>query len=169
MKKVKVELTLNGKQFKADVEARTLLVDLVRELADQTATHIGCDTSNCGACTVLLDGRPVKSCTVLAAQANGKEVKTLEGLSEDPLMKKLKDQFLDKHGLQCGFCTSGMLISSYSLLRKKQKPDELEIRESLSGNICRCTGYGGIVDAIKSVQPESQKERVAPAPEIQRN
>lgn len=145
---MKMKLKINGIEKNFDVEDRKLLIDLIREDLDLTASHIGCDTSNCGACTVLLDGKPVKSCTVLAAQAEGHEVVTLEGLAENKDMKVLKKSFLDYHGLQCGFCTSGMLISSYALLRKKKRPTETEIREAISGNLCRCTGYSGIVRAI---------------------
>ncbi len=168
MKNVKVNIKLNGRKFEREVEPRTLLLDFVREFADLTATHMGCDTSNCGACTVLLDGKPVKSCTVLAVQADDREVRTLEGLGEEPLMKRLKEEFIEKHGLQCGFCTSGMLISSYSLLRKKSDPNEKEIREAISGNICRCTGYHGIVEAVKSVKGETAREKLPESPELVR-
>lgn len=151
---MKLKLNINGKERNIEVEDRKLLIDVIRDDLELTASHIGCDTSNCGACTVLLDGRPVKSCTMLAAQAQGHMITTLEGLAQDRTMKILKKSFLDNHGLQCGFCTSGMLISSYSLLKSRKKVTEEEIRESISGNLCRCTGYQGIVKSVEEASED---------------
>ncbi len=156
---MKIELNINGKERKVDIEGRKLLIDVLRDELELTASHIGCDTSNCGACTVLLDDRPVKSCTVLAAEAQGHVVTTLEGLSSNREMKVLKKSFLDNHGLQCGFCTSGMLISSYTLLRKNRKMTEAEMREAISGNLCRCTGYQGIIRSIEEASRELEKQK----------
>lgn len=159
---MKVRLNINGKENEFDVEPRKLLVDVLRDDLKLTASHIGCDTSSCGACTVLLDDRPVKSCTIFAAQAQGHKVRTLEGLSATKEMKTLQKSYLDHHGLQCGFCTSGMLISSYSLLMKKKRPSELEIREAISGNLCRCTGYQGIVKSIEEASKSLEKKEEEP-------
>jgi aerobic carbon-monoxide dehydrogenase small subunit len=141
-----VGVTVNGKDISADVEDRTLLVHFLRDIADLTATNVGCDTTSCGACTVLLDGESVKSCTVLAAQADGREVTTLEGLSEEGT-HPVQRAFHDQHGLQCGFCTPGMVMAIVSLLRENPDPTEAEIRRGLEGNLCRCTGYHNIVAA----------------------
>jgi carbon-monoxide dehydrogenase small subunit len=141
-----VGVTVNGKDISADVEDRTLLVHFLRDIADLTATNVGCDTTSCGACTVLLDGESVKSCTVLAAQADGREVTTLEGLSEEGT-HPVQRAFHDQHGLQCGFCTPGMVMAIASLLRENPDPTEAEIRRGLEGNLCRCTGYHNIVAA----------------------
>lgn len=154
---MKLKLNVNGKDYDLEIEDRKLLVDVIREDLALKGTHIGCDTTDCGACTVLLDDRPVKSCTVLAAQVSGHKVTTLEGLSRSKEMKILQKSFVDNQGLQCGFCTSGMLISSYALLKKNKKPGELEIREALSGNLCRCTGYQGIVKSISEASKEIEK------------
>jgi carbon-monoxide dehydrogenase small subunit len=145
---VKVELTVNGKDVTADVEDRTLLVHFLRDVADLTATNIGCDTTSCGACTVLLDGESVKSCTVLAAQADGRSVTTLEGLAPDGgEMHPVQRAFHENHGLQCGYCTPGMVMAIVSLLKENPAPTEAEVRQGLEGNICRCTGYHNIVQA----------------------
>ena len=145
---MKVELTVNGKQITADVEDRTLLVHFLRDNADLTATNIGCDTTSCGACTVLLDGESVKSCTVLAAQADGRAVTTLEGLAADSgEMHPVQRAFHTEHGLQCGYCTPGMVMAIVSLLKENPSPTEEEVRVGLEGNICRCTGYHNIVKA----------------------
>jgi carbon-monoxide dehydrogenase small subunit len=141
-----VGVTVNGKDISADVEDRTLLVHFLRDIADLTATNVGCDTTSCGACTVLLDGESVKSCTVLVAQADGREVTTLEGLSEEGT-HPVQRAFHDQHGLQCGFCTPGMVMAIVSLLRENPDPTEAEIRRGLEGNLCRCTGYHNIVAA----------------------
>jgi len=144
---VKVELTVNGKEITADVEDRMLLVHFLRDTADLTATNIGCETTSCGACTVLLDGESVKSCTVLAAQADGSSVTTLEGLAADGRMHAVQEAFHQEHGLQCGFCTPGMVMAIVSLLKENPSPTEAEVRTGLEGNICRCTGYHNIVRA----------------------
>jgi aerobic carbon-monoxide dehydrogenase small subunit len=145
---VKVELTVNGKDVTADVEDRTLLVHFLRDVADLTATNIGCDTTSCGACTVLLDGESVKSCTVLAAQADGRAVTTLEGLASDAgEMHPVQRAFHEEHGLQCGYCTPGMVMAIVSLLKENPSPTEAGVRQGLEGNICRCTGYHNIVRA----------------------
>jgi carbon-monoxide dehydrogenase small subunit len=146
---VQVKLSINGDPYEADVEPRLLLVHLIREVFRLTGTHIGCDTTHCGACTVLLDGRPVKSCTVFAVQAQGRELMTVEGLERDGQLHPLQQGFMEEHGLQCGYCTPGMLMTSYAFLKKVPKPDEAEIRHAISGNLCRCTGYVNIVKAIQ--------------------
>jgi carbon-monoxide dehydrogenase small subunit len=142
-------VTVNGEKREADIEPRLLLVHLLREVFRLTGTHIGCDTTHCGACTVLLDGRPVKSCTVLAVQADGREVQTVEGLEKDGKLDPVQEGFYQEHGLQCGFCTPGMLMTSYALLKQRKKPGEDEIRHAISGNLCRCTGYVNIVKAVQ--------------------
>jgi aerobic carbon-monoxide dehydrogenase small subunit len=151
---MKVNLTVNGTAQSVDVEDRTLLVHLLREQLNLTATNIGCDTTSCGACTVLLDGEAVKSCTVLAAQAEGREVTTLEGLSPDAdpadpsTWHPVQRAFREKHGLQCGFCTPGMVMAAVSLLKENPSPTAAEVRDGLEGNLCRCTGYHNIVAAV---------------------
>jgi carbon-monoxide dehydrogenase small subunit len=145
-----IAITVNGKVRKASVEARMLLVHYLREQLRLTGTNVGCDTSQCGACNVLIDGRPVKSCTVFAVQANGAEVTTIEGLSRDGRLHPLQEAFWEQHGLQCGYCTPGMIIAAVGLLKNNPKPSERDIREGLSGNFCRCTGYQHIVNAIQS-------------------
>jgi carbon-monoxide dehydrogenase small subunit len=141
-------MTVNGKEITADVEDRTLLVHFVRDIANLTATNVGCETTSCGACTVLLDGESVKSCTVLAAQADGREVTTLEGLAgENGEMSAVQTAFHQEHGLQCGFCTPGFVMAITSLLKENPSPTEAEVRSGLEGNICRCTGYHNIVRA----------------------
>jgi carbon-monoxide dehydrogenase small subunit len=146
---VKVKLTVNGKEITADVEDRTLLVHFLRDTAELTATNIGCDTTSCGACTVLLDGESVKSCTVLAVQANGRSVTTAEGLvADDGTMSVVQQAFRENHGLQCGFCTPGMVMASTSLLAENPHPSEQQVREGLEGNFCRCTGYHNIVRSV---------------------
>ncbi len=140
---------MNGELHEADVEPRRLLVHLLREDLGLTGTHTGCDTTNCGACTVLMDGRAVKSCTVLAVQADGRAVRTVEGLARGDTMHPVQKAFLSKHGLQCGYCTSGMLMSAYALLEENPDPTEDDIRTGISGNLCRCTGYVKIVDSVK--------------------
>jgi len=144
---VKVELTVNGKDITADVEDRMLLVHFLRDVADLTATNIGCETTSCGTCTVLLDGESVKSCTVLAAQADGRSVTTLEGLASDGEMHAVQRAFHEEHGLQCGYCTPGMVMAIVSLLKENPSPTEAEVRAGLEGNLCRCTGYHNIVRA----------------------
>jgi carbon-monoxide dehydrogenase small subunit len=144
-----ISVTVNGDKREADVDSRMLLVHFIRETLGLTGTHIGCDTSDCGACTVILDGKAVKSCTVLAVQADGKSLLTVEGLANDGRLHPLQEGFLEKHGVQCGFCTPGMLMASYWLLQRKPNPTEDEIREVISGNLCRCTGYVKIVEAVQ--------------------
>ena len=145
-----ITLTVNGATHTNQVEPRLLLADYLRSVLDLTGTHVGCDTSNCGACTVSLNGDAVKSCTVFAVQADGADVTTLEGLaSDDGTLHPIQEGFWEKHGLQCGFCTPGMIMSSYDLLSKNPDPTEAEIREGLSGNLCRCTGYHNIVLAVQ--------------------
>jgi len=146
---VRVNVTINGEHYEADVEPRLLLVHLIRETFRLTGTHIGCDTTHCGACTVLLDGRPVKSCTIFAVQARGKTIRTVEGLEKDGVLHPLQEGFVQEHGLQCGYCTPGMLMTSSAFLDKHPRPTEDEIRSAISGNLCRCTGYVNIVKAIQ--------------------
>jgi len=144
----RVSLTVNGKRRTAHVEPRTLLVHFLREQLNLTGTHVGCDTSQCGACNVLVDGRSAKSCTIFAVQADGSEVTTIEGLAEGDRLHPLQEAFWEEHGLQCGYCTPGMIMSSVNLLADNPTPTEHEIREGISGNFCRCTGYQHIVNAI---------------------
>jgi aerobic carbon-monoxide dehydrogenase small subunit len=144
-----VKVVVNGETHEADVEPRLLLVHLLRENLRLTGTHIGCDTTHCGACTVLLDGRPVKSCTVFGVQAHGREIMTVEGLEQDGKLHPLQEGFVEKHGLQCGYCTPGMLMTAYAFLREQPRPGEDDIRRAISGNLCRCTGYVNIVKAIQ--------------------
>jgi len=146
----RVSMTVNGRAVTGDVEGRTLLVQFLRENLHLTGTHVGCDTSQCGACVVHVDGESVKSCTMLALQADGSEVMTIEGLAKNGELHPMQAAFREHHGLQCGFCTPGMVMSAVDLLKKNPTPDEGEIREWLEGNICRCTGYHNIVKAIQS-------------------
>jgi carbon-monoxide dehydrogenase small subunit len=148
-KKQTVHLKINGQQREADVEPRLLLVHFIRETLGLTGTHVGCDTSNCGACTVVLDGKTIKSCTMFAVQADGAELLTVEGLFQEGKLHPLQEGFKQEHGLQCGFCTPGMLMSTYALLQKNARPTESEIRWGISGNLCRCTGYQNIVKAVQ--------------------
>jgi carbon-monoxide dehydrogenase small subunit len=153
-REVKVELTVNGKDITADVEDRMLLVHFLRDVADLTATNIGCETTSCGSCTVLLDGESVKSCTVLAAQADGRSVTTMEGLASNGEMHAVQKAFHQEHGLQCGYCTPGMVMAIVSLLKENPSPTEAEVRAGLEGNICRCTGYHNIVRAALAAASE---------------
>lgn len=148
-RKQQVKITINGRASEALVEPRTLLVHFIRESAGLTGTHVGCDTSNCGACTVILNGKTVKSCTMFAVQANSAEITTVEGLMKDGQLHPLQEGFKQEHGLQCGFCTPGMLMSALALLQKNPKPTESDIRWGISGNLCRCTGYQNIVKAVQ--------------------
>ena len=149
-----ISVTVNGEVHEADVEPRLLLVHLLRDGLGLTGTHVGCDTSNCGACTVLIDGRSAKSCTVLAVQADGSAVKTIEGMADGANLHPLQQAFWDQHGLQCGFCTPGMIIQASWLLAQEPDPTEEQIREGISGNLCRCTGYVNIVKAIQQAAGE---------------
>ena len=144
-----ISVTVNGAQHTSDVEPRLLLVEYLRDVLNLTGTHVGCDTSNCGACTVILNGSAVKSCTLFAVQADGGEVTTVEGLASNGELHPLQEGFWEMHGLQCGFCTPGMIMSSYDLLQKNPSPSEAEIRHGLAGNFCRCTGYHNIVKAVQ--------------------
>ena len=147
---MRVTVAVNGVTHRVDCHPSTLLVHLLREELDLTGTHVGCDTSSCGACTVILDGAAVKSCTVLAGQADGREIETVEGLADDHRLSPLQQAFADNFALQCGFCTSGFLMAGTALLRENPEPSEAEVRKALEGNLCRCTGYQHIVDAILS-------------------
>lgn len=151
---MQITVNINGASETRDVEPRRLLVDFIRSDAGLTGTHIGCDTSSCGACTVILDGRPVKSCTVLAVQADGSEVKTVEGLAEGGELHPVQAAFKEHHGLQCGFCTPGMMLVGSALLEENPDPTDEEVRWAISGNICRCTGYMNIVTAIQAAGGE---------------
>jgi aerobic carbon-monoxide dehydrogenase small subunit len=144
-----VRVTVNGAPREAEVEARLLLVHLLRENLRLTGTHIGCDTTHCGACTVLLDGVPVKSCTVLAVQADGRDITTVEGLEKDGKLHPIQEGFMQEHGLQCGYCTPGMMLTGYALLQRSKDPGDDEVRRAISGNLCRCTGYVNIVKAVQ--------------------
>jgi carbon-monoxide dehydrogenase small subunit len=144
-----IRVKVNGAERAADVEPRLLLVHFLRDVLGLTGTHIGCDTTSCGACTVLLDGRPIKSCTLFAVQADGREIMTVEGLMRDGRLHPLQQGFHEEHGLQCGFCTPGMLMAAYALLQHNPRPSEQEIRWGISGNLCRCTGYQNIVKAVQ--------------------
>ena len=147
---MQITVTVNGAEHGADVEPRLLLVHFLRETVGLTGTHIGCDTSNCGACTVLLDGVPVKSCTMFAVQADGHAVTTVEGLPTDGALHPIQEAFKQEHGLQCGFCTPGMMLVGAALLEDNKSPSEDEVRWAISGNICRCTGYMNIVKAVQA-------------------
>jgi len=147
-----VSMTVNGKQVSGEVEGRTLLVQFLRETLRLTGTHVGCDTSQCGACVVHVDGDSVKSCTLLAVQADGADVTTIEGLADGDTLHPMQEAFRDNHGLQCGFCTPGMVMSAVDLVKKNPKASEHEIRDWLEGNICRCTGYHNIVKSIQQAQ-----------------
>jgi aerobic carbon-monoxide dehydrogenase small subunit len=146
---VPITVTVNGVKHEAVVEPRTLLVYFLREQLGLTGTHVGCDTSQCGACTIHLDDRAVKSCTILAVQANGKRITTIEGLAQDDYFHPVQQGFREKHGLQCGYCTPGMIMTAADLLRTNANPSEAEIKHALEGNLCRCTGYVNIVESVK--------------------
>ena len=155
-----ISLTVNGKQQGGEVEPRLLLVHYLRDKLGLTGTHIGCDTSQCGACTVIVNGRAVKSCTVFAVQADGAEIMTIEGLAQDGQLHPIQEGFWEEHGLQCGFCTPGMIMSAYDFLSRNPDPSEEEIRHALHGNLCRCTGYQHIVAAV---QQAAERLQGAPA------
>ena len=147
---VQIKVTVNGEERTGAVEPRLLLVHFIRENLGLTGTHIGCDTTHCGACTVILDGRPIKSCTVFAVQASGREVMTVEGLEQGGKLHPIQEAFTEEHGLQCGFCTPGMMMTGFAFLRNNPSPSDNEIRRAISGNLCRCTGYVNIVKAYQS-------------------
>ena len=146
---MEVSMTVNGTAYTNDVEPRTLLVHYLRENLRLTGTHVGCDTSSCGACTIIVNGETVKSCTLLAVQCEGAEIKTIEGMATNGQLHPIQESFREKHGLQCGFCTPGMIMSSWQLLERNPNPSEDEIRHALEGNFCRCTGYHNIVNAVQ--------------------
>jgi carbon-monoxide dehydrogenase small subunit len=148
MAKRAITVTVNGRQYQSEVEPRLLLVHYLRDVLGLTGTHIGCDTSQCGACTILFDGRAVKSCTVFAVQADGHELLTVEGLAKDGQLHPIQEGFWEEHGLQCGYCTPGMMLAAVDLLQRNPNPTEAEVRHALHGNLCRCTGYQHIVNAV---------------------
>ncbi len=158
-----ITVTINGEAHEADVEPRLLLVHLIRDVFGLTGTHIGCDTSNCGACTVHVDGQSAKSCTMLAVQADGTQIRTIEGMADGATLHPLQQAFWDQHGLQCGFCTPGMIMQAAWLLAGNPDPSEAEVREGISGNLCRCTGYLNIVKAIQQAATEVRAAAQAPA------
>jgi aerobic carbon-monoxide dehydrogenase small subunit len=161
MAKQMIKVKINGREREAAVEPRLLLVHFIRETLALTGTHIGCDTSNCGACTVIVNGKTVKSCTMFAIQADGAEIMTVEGLIKDGALHPLQEGFKQEHGLQCGFCTPGMLMSSYALLSKTPNPTEDDIRWGISGNLCRCTGYQNIVKAVLDAAKRMNEKAMA--------
>jgi len=158
MSRHQIKVTVNGTAHQAEVDSRLLLVHLLRDVLRLTGTHIGCDTTHCGACTILLDGTPVKSCTVLAVQADGRELMTVEGLERDGKLHAIQEGFWEMHGLQCGYCTPGMMMTSFALLKRNRSPSEPEIRQAISGNLCRCTGYVNIIKAVQYAADKLRKE-----------
>ena len=163
MAKQIVNMTLNGQQVEQLVDSRTLLVHFLREQMNLTGAHIGCETSQCGACTVDIDGESVKACTHLAVQCDGSDVKTVEGLAENGVLHPVQEAFYEEHGLQCGYCTPGMLMRSYRFLQENPNPTEDEIRTGISGNLCRCTGYQNIIKAVQSAATKLQDKETASA------
>jgi carbon-monoxide dehydrogenase small subunit len=166
MSKHHITLNVNGTPVEADVEARMLLVHFIREALNLTGTHIGCDTTSCGACTVHLDGKAVKSCTLFAVQADGGRLMTVEGLAQNGNLHPIQEGFREEHGLQCGFCTPGMMLSAVALLQQNPNPTEEEIRWGISGNLCRCTGYVNIVKAVQYAAQKMSTAEVEPAAEM---
>jgi carbon-monoxide dehydrogenase small subunit len=162
---VRLEVTVNGERHESEVEPRLLLVHYLRDELGLTGTHVGCDTSNCGACTVHLNGEAVKSCTVLAVQADGAEVTTIEGIGREGALHPLQEAFWTHHGLQCGYCTPGMIMAAADLLARTPDPSEGEIREALAGNLCRCTGYQNIVRAVQSAAGQARGAQAQPPKE----
>lgn len=156
IQKVTIDVTVNGRKYRRQVEPRLLLVEFIREELGLTGTHVGCDTSYCGACTVQLNGAPVKSCTMFAVQADGCEVLTVEGLEKEGELHPLQKSFSEHHGLQCGFCTPGMLMASHALLSENPNPDRKAIKKAIAGNVCRCTGYQNIIKAVEAVAAGSK-------------
>ena len=157
-----VKMTLNGQPIEADIEPRLLLVHFIREVANLTGTHIGCDTTSCGACTVQINGVPSKSCTLFAVQLDGAEIRTVEGMEQNGALHPLQEGFFEEHGLQCGFCTPGMLMTAEAFLREHPAPTDDEIRQAIAGNLCRCTGYVNIVKAIQHAAKHIRDEQAAP-------
>ncbi|OGG56884.1 MAG: carbon monoxide dehydrogenase [Candidatus Handelsmanbacteria bacterium RIFCSPLOWO2_12_FULL_64_10] len=154
---MKIEVTINGERHSHDVEPRLLLVHYLRDVVGLTGTHVGCETSLCGACTVLLDGAAVKSCTLLAVQADGREITTIEGLAKDGQLHPIQEGFWERHGLQCGYCTPGMILAAHQLLQRNPNPTEADIRHGIEGNLCRCTGYQHIVEAVQYAAEKMRK------------
>ncbi len=157
-----VTVTINGQSYEADIEPRLLLVHFIREVANLTGTHIGCDTTSCGACTVLVNGAPAKSCTIFAVQVDGAEISTVEGLEQGGKLHPIQEGFFEEHGLQCGFCTPGMMMTSVAFLKDNLNPTDDEIRRAISGNLCRCTGYVNIVKSIQYAAKKMREEQAAP-------
>ena len=162
-----VTITINGQPYTADIEPRLLLVHFIREVAGLTGTHIGCDTTSCGACTVLINNVPAKSCTILAIQADGAEIRTVEGLEQNGQLHPVQAGFVEEHGLQCGFCTPGMMMTAVALLQNNPNPTEDEIRWAISGNLCRCTGYVNIVKSIQRAAKQIREERSISSPQTE--
>lgn len=162
MSKHHISVTINGTIYEGDVDSRTLLVHWIRDGLQLTGTHIGCDTTSCGACTILVDGKATKSCTMFAVQANGREIMTVEGLEKDGKLHPIQDGFHEEHALQCGFCTPGMMMSSIALLTSNPNPSDYEIRVGISGNLCRCTGYVNIIKAVQFAARKMQETEQAP-------
>ena len=158
---MRLSMTINGERREDDVDPRTLLVHYIRDVAGLTGTHVGCETSLCGACTIHLDGQAVKSCTILAVQAEGANLTTIEGLGTEGGLHPLQEGFWEEHGLQCGYCTPGMIMASAELLKRTQSPSEAEIREALEGNLCRCTGYQHIINAIQHAAAKLRTRKAA--------
>jgi len=159
-----VTISINGQPYEADIESRLLLVHFIREVANLTGTHIGCDTTSCGACTVLVNGTPAKSCTLFAVQADGAEISTVEGLEQGGKLHPIQEGFFEEHGLQCGFCTPGMMMTSVAFIKDHPNPTDEEIRRAISGNLCRCTGYVNIVKSIQYAAKKMRDEQAAPTP-----
>jgi aerobic carbon-monoxide dehydrogenase small subunit len=157
-----VRLTINGTSYEAEIEPRLLLVHFIREVANLTGTHIGCDTTSCGACTVLVDGVPAKSCTLFAVQVDGAQIQTVEGLEQDGKLSPVQEGFFQEHGLQCGFCTPGMMMTATALLAHSPRPTEEDIRRAISGNLCRCTGYVNIIKSIQYAADKLQASQAVP-------
>lgn len=162
-----VKLTLNGQPIEADVEPRLLLVHFIREVANQTGTHIGCDTTSCGACTVQINGVPAKSCTLFTVQMDGAEIRTVEGLEQGDKLHPVQEGFFEEHGLQCGYCTPGMMMTAEAFLRENPNPTDDEIRQAISGNLCRCTGYVNIVKAIQFAAKRIREQQTAPTEAVE--
>jgi carbon-monoxide dehydrogenase small subunit len=160
--KVQVTLTINGQPTTAEIEPRLLLVHFIREVANLTGTHIGCDTTSCGACTVLVNGVPAKSCTMFAVQADGAQISTVEGLEQGGVLHPVQEGFFQEHGLQCGFCTPGMMMTAAAFLERNPNPTDDEIRQAISGNLCRCTGYVNIVKSIQYAAAKMREQQAAP-------
>jgi carbon-monoxide dehydrogenase small subunit len=161
--KQQVTLTINGEPVTAEIEPRLLLVHFIREVANLTGTHIGCDTTSCGACAVLVNGVPAKSCTMFAVQADGAQISTVEGLEQGGVLHPVQEGFFQEHGLQCGFCTPGMMITAVAFLERNPNPTDDEIRQAISGNLCRCTGYVNIVKSIQYAAAKMREQQAAPA------